>query len=965
MSSLVKKNTGNGDVSSSGGSTDNAIVRFDGTSGDAIQNSSVTISDAGNMDLGGGKITSLGTPTASTDAVTKAYADAIASGLSPKVSCVVATTANLSTTYSGTPNFKLTATSNGAISIDGVSLSLNDRVLVKNQSTASQNGIYYVSTVGDGSNPYVLTRATDFDQSSETLSGTYTFITSGSTNAATGFILTTTGTITLDTTSLTFTQFSTATAYIAGDGLTLSTLTFAVGAGTGILVSADSIAVDTTLVATTTNALTMSNKTLTSPVLTTPSVTGGTTGSILFYGSSSVISQDNSNLFWDDTKNFLGVGLATPVATVDILQAAASTGSPIMTKFTGGAHTTLTASTEANDVYLNLTRTVQFSTGALTTQRAVYITAPTYGFVGASTLSTAATFCVSNAPIAGTNATITRAYSIMSENGNVCFTMSSNAALTIDFLGANSTGSSRTVTFKSALTAGSASTDFTLASTGTTRTTGNLFDVVNNATTKFSVAFSGLTTITQSALTSGSPNAFIITGGAHTTLTAATEASDILLNLNRTVQLNGGDYALQRAIVIQAPVYGFTSATVLSTAATLSISNSPGAGTNATITRSYSLMSENGNVCFTMSSNAGLTVDFLGANTAGNSRTVTFKSALGGSSANTDYIFNTATARTAGNLFTISNNGVARLTVAYNGNVNLSQAASTASSPVLMTIQGGAHTALTASTEAVDINILLARTVEFSTGGIGLQRAISINAPTYGFVGASTITSTSLLSLNGAPACGTNATFTNTYILSVGGNTTLTSVSGLTYSAINVGSHTVTITGTTSMTSGKGVAGISIGQITYSDASAATLTNASSLYIANAPSGGGAGPLTITNAYAIFVDNGVTRLDGSVYMGKGADIASAGDLVLGKDGNTFGITGTTTINAIGTGNITAGTVIHLIFAGALTVKHNTAGGGGTAKIFLNLSLDLTTAANTVLTLVYDGTQFQEVCRKIA
>lgn len=199
------------------------------------------------VSMGSQLITNLATPVSSTDAATKAYADAIASGLLVKTSCRVASTADMAATYEGVGK-TLTANSNGAISVDGVALSANDRVLVKNQTTGQENGIYIVTIVGDAGNPFVLTRATDFDTSAEVLSGSYTFTTSGTANAATGFILTTADPITLDTTSLSFTQFSAAQNYVAGAGLTLTSLTFAVGAGTGITVNADSIEVDFTVV---------------------------------------------------------------------------------------------------------------------------------------------------------------------------------------------------------------------------------------------------------------------------------------------------------------------------------------------------------------------------------------------------------------------------------------------------------------------------------------------------------------------------------------------------------------------------------------------------------------------------------------------------------------------------------------------------------------------------------------------
>lgn len=100
-------------------------------------------------------------------------------------------------------------------------------------------------------------------------------------------------------------------------------------------------------------------------------------------------------------------------------QAGITTGSPTMQLFTGGAHTTLTASTEATDINFNLARTVQFSTGALTTQRAFRIQAPTYGFVGASTITTASTLSISGAPVAGTNATITNSFALNLEAGAI------------------------------------------------------------------------------------------------------------------------------------------------------------------------------------------------------------------------------------------------------------------------------------------------------------------------------------------------------------------------------------------------------------------------------------------------------------------------------------------------------------------------------------------------------------------
>lgn len=98
-------------------------------------------------------------------------------------------------------------------------------------------------------------------------------------------------------------------------------------------------------------------------------------------------------------------------------------------------------------------------------------------------------------------------------------------------------------------------------------------------------------------------------------------------------------------------------------------------------------------------------------------------------------------------------------------------------------------------------------------------------------------------------------------------------------------------------------------------------------------------------------------------LAKGADVASAGTLTLGTDGNTFGITGTTTINYITIANWQAGSIITLIFAASLTVTHN-AGSvpAGTQAILLSGAGNLSATANDTLTLVNDGTTWREIAR---
>ena len=145
-------------------------------------------------------------PTADTHLATKAYVDAVAGGLDPKDACYVATTANLSSL-------------SGLLTVDGITLHAGDRVLVKNQTTGTQNGIY-VAAVG------AWARATDFDGSptNEVTGGAYTFITHGTVNASTGWVLINDNPVTIGTTSLVFTQMTAAPVSVAGTALTGTTL---------------------------------------------------------------------------------------------------------------------------------------------------------------------------------------------------------------------------------------------------------------------------------------------------------------------------------------------------------------------------------------------------------------------------------------------------------------------------------------------------------------------------------------------------------------------------------------------------------------------------------------------------------------------------------------------------------------------------------------------------------------------
>ena len=330
-------------------------------------------------------------------------------------------------------------------------------------------------------------------------------------------------------------------------------------------------------------------------------------------------------------------------------------------------------------------------------------------------------------------------------------------------------------------------------------------------------------------------------------------------------------------------------------------------------------------------------------------------------------------------------NGDVTLTHAANaltmagGNLTVTQPVFTSGSPTGLTFTGGAHTTLAAGTQAIDINFNLARTVQFATGALANQSAINISAPTYGFVGASTLTTAELLTLSGFPQAGTNATITNERILHIasgtanagiaysffidmpgiangfgamtslegimlsaggnvslgnqtatlsnliglsidtvtyesttnvrtvtnavgmvisapssgsnvvmntviagafGGDTTQVSQTAFQYVDILTGGNTLTLTGTTQLTGAPSISSIAVDPITITDASAVTVDNAASVYITGAPIA--AGLVTLTNAYALWVDAGAIRFDDHVQWGAGVAV-TAGNYSVGRN----------------------------------------------------------------------------------
>lgn len=203
---------------------------------------------SGAIAMGTNKITGLGTPTSAADAATKQYVDDVAQGLNIHAASWAGTTANLNATYNnGTSGVGATLTNAGtqaAFVTDGITPSIGDRILVKNQTTTSQNGIYTVTVTGSVSTNWVLTRATDFDQAVEIAGGDFTFVDNGTTLANTGWVqideVTTVG-----TDPIVWQQFSGAGTYTASNGvlLTGTNFTFAPQSGKGLETGASGAAI--------------------------------------------------------------------------------------------------------------------------------------------------------------------------------------------------------------------------------------------------------------------------------------------------------------------------------------------------------------------------------------------------------------------------------------------------------------------------------------------------------------------------------------------------------------------------------------------------------------------------------------------------------------------------------------------------------------------------------------------------
>jgi hypothetical protein len=290
----------------------------------------------GAIAMGTNKITGLGTPTDGTDAATKNYVDSAAQGIDWKASVRAATTAAVT----------LASDLENGDTLDGVTLATGDRVLVKNQSTGSENGIYVVKASG------APDRSTDADAGSELTSNFAVFVEEGTVNADQGYTLTNNGSITIGTTALTFTQFTGLGQIIAGTGLDK----------TGNTLDIDSTVTTNDGTQTLTNksisgsANTITNVSLTSSVTgTLPVANGGTGITSLGAGIATFLETPSSANLASALTDEAGSGTVaftnSPTFTTPTLGAAAATSIALPDALMGSALATASDSATTIDTW--------------------------------------------------------------------------------------------------------------------------------------------------------------------------------------------------------------------------------------------------------------------------------------------------------------------------------------------------------------------------------------------------------------------------------------------------------------------------------------------------------------------------------------------------------------------------------------------------------------------------------------
>lgn len=611
---------------------------------------SVNFNVSGDITAATGRIINLGAPSLNSDAATKEYVDNMTTAaLHVHEAVVLATPASSgrNDTYNnGTAGVSatLTATANGTLTIDSTVAQAAQRVLIKDCDDQAENGIYVVTTVGNGSTAYVMTRASDADtygeQGAESLDeGSYFFVTGGTSLKGAAFVCNTAGTITFGTTPITFGEFSQAQVYSAGTGISL----------TNTVIS------------------------LVSPV----AVATGGTGTTATPTNGQLLIGNGTNYTLSTLTAGSGVSITNSAGSIT-LSATGTGGTVVEVKATsplassGGTSPTISIanSTGTGSVVLDQGATISSATITAGVSAAITTITGTSANITTVTGTTAGFSSANITQLSGTSAGIT----------TVTGTTTTFSSGTITQFGATSatiaTVSGTNVTYSNgSFTSATVTTVSGTTATYTSATVTNL-NVTSVTLSNLSIASANITTLTGTNLTytSGTVTNLNSTSANITTLTGTT------FGTTATTQLRGASGAIT---TLTGTTVTYSSGTITNLAATsITVTNTPAFVGNGTLTMNVSGTGLSGSQTFTanQSSNATFTVtsNATSANTAstivardasGNFTAGTVTAALAGN-ATTATTATTANALNTGNNYQVNSIGVGAAASGTAGRIN-------------------------------------------------------------------------------------------------------------------------------------------------------------------------------------------------------------------------------------------------------------------------------------------------------
>ncbi len=409
----------------------------------------------------------------STKLATTAYVDNAVLGQNFKEACKYASTAALPSIVYNSGAGTLTGVALAAISLDSSSPSVNDRVLIKNQVSQFQNGIYVVTATGSGIAVFVLTRSSDANTSGEFKTGDSVFITSGATLATTTWAYTGIDSPNFTSDAITYAQAAGQGSFTQGNGITI----------TGV-----SIAIDTSVTVDKTTVQTLTNKTLTGNTAVNL-ISGSGTLTLNTSGTITVPNGTTTLAALGLSQTFTGINTFTPTAR--------SSGSASYFTINAPADTGITTATESIGInHAGATRT--WVDGTVTTQREYLFQSPTYNKTTASaTFTNLSTVAISGAPTAGTGVTFTHPWSLWVQGGNSHFgsqvgaTQFAVSGTGAEFNDSNNTTGGHTVNAQNTNAGTSAFSGFTLGNNQTVDggATSHFFGIFFNSSTYTDTTF--------------------------------------------------------------------------------------------------------------------------------------------------------------------------------------------------------------------------------------------------------------------------------------------------------------------------------------------------------------------------------------------------------------------------------------------------------------------------------------------